>query len=131
MTPPSAAELRDRARAKLTKGELAALQRELRAELRAELADQATTRTPRVRETPEVAGAARRMIRAVGERAATDVDALPLLAQLRDQVDTELRRAVEAARDQQRNRVPYSWADVGRALGITRQAAQQRFGGGA
>lgn len=129
MTPPTAAELRARARAKLTRGELAALQRELRAELRAELAESTSTRAPRVRETPEVAGAARRMIRAVGERAAADVDALPLLAQLRDQVDTELARAVTGARDPRRNAEPWSWADIGRALGITRQAAQQRFGG--
>lgn len=124
-TVPTADQLRARARGKLTKAELAALRVELRRELRAEAAG---TRAPRVRELPEVAAAARRMIRAVGERAATDVEGLAELAQLRDAVDTALHAAVSGARDPGRQRVPYSWAEVGRALGMTRQAAQQRFG---
>lgn len=125
--PPPVDELRTRARAKLTQGELRALQAELRRELRAEL--QAPAKRTRVRELPEVASAARRMIRAVGQRAATDVEGLAELAQLRDVVDEQLREAVNAARAGEGLQGPgYSWADVGRVLGMTRQAAQQRFG---
>jgi hypothetical protein len=35
-----------------------------------------------------------------------------------------LQTAVDGMREQQ----GYSWADIGEGLGITRQAAQQRFG---
>lgn len=115
----------DRALAKLTAAERRAVRAAVRRELRAE---QAEPKTPRVRETPEVAGAARRMVRAVGDRAAADVEALPLLAALAQAVDAELQRAVQGARDPGRHATPYSWADVGRALGVSRQAAQQRFG---
>lgn len=129
MTPR--AELRERARAKLTVGEYGALRAELARELRAEIAAAGKVeRTPRYRETSELAGAARRMMRAVADRAASDVDALPLLAGLRDDLDVEIRRAVDGARDATRHAHPYSWTDVGRVLGITRQAAQQRFAGG-
>jgi hypothetical protein len=122
---PTADQLRDRAKAKLTKAELQALRVELRREVKAEAK---ADRAPRVRELPEVASAARRMIRAVGERAGQDVEGLAELAQLRDAVDQAMTAAVVAARDPQRQSVPYSWADVGRVLGMTRQAAQQRFG---
>lgn len=130
MTPPAPTvdELRGRARAKLTAGELRALTGELRRELQAELASKAA-RAPRVRELPEVASGARRMIRAVGQRAAADVEGLAELAQLRDEVDTQLRSAVHAARaGEGLSNGGYSWADVARVLGCTRQAAQQRFG---
>lgn len=85
----------------------------------------AASRTPRVRETPEVAAAAGRMLRAVGTRAAWDVEALPLLAGLVREADAQLARAVTVARAEH----GYSWAEVGRVLGVSRQAAQQRFGG--
>lgn len=78
-------------------------------------------RTPR--ETPEVADGARRLIRAVARRAETDLDALPLLAQLGADVDEAMARAVKGCRD-----FGWSWADVGRVLGVTRQAAQKRYG---
>lgn len=80
-------------------------------------------RAKRYRETPEVAAGAARMIRAVGARAAGDVDALPLLVDLGEEVERELRRAVAGVR-----RRGWSWTDVGRVLGTTRQAAQSRFG---
>lgn len=123
--PPTVDELRERARAKLTGGELRALTTELRRQLREEMTH--PPKQPRVREAPEIAGAARRMIRAVGDRAAQDVEALPLLAGLRDAVDEALQRAVDGARDPQQHAHPYSWADVGRVLGLSRQGAQQRF----
>lgn len=85
--------------------------------------------TPRYRETPELTGAARRMIRAVAKRCETDVEALADLAQLRDEIDAALVAAVAGARSGEQV-AAYSWADVGRVLGMTRQAAQQRFGRG-
>lgn len=121
----------DAALAKLTKREQLALRTQLRREVRAEL-EQArkASRRQRELETPEVAAAARRMIRAVGKRAAVDLEGLALLAELREVVDLELGAAVTAARRGEglAGDRRYSWADVGRVLGITRQAAQMRFG---
>lgn len=131
MTPPAptAAEAVARAEAKLTVREYGALRAQLRRELQAELSASGRVKAPRVRELPEVASAARRMIRAVGQRAAVDVEGLAELAQLRDEVDHQLRDAVTAARaGAGLSNGGYSWADVARVLGITRQAAQQRFG---
>lgn len=82
-----------------------------------------TKRAPRVRETPEVAAAAARMIRAVGVRAGTDVDALVLLVELRAEVDRALVDSVAAARA-----FGWSWTDVGRVTGMRRQSAQERWG---
>jgi hypothetical protein len=64
------------------------------------------------------------MIRAVGRRACDDVDALPLLVELQAEVDVQTRLAVAGCRE-----MGWSWADVGRVLGTSKQAAQQRFGG--
>lgn len=113
------------AAAKLTKREQAALRAAWRREWAAERKP-GRSRPPV--ETPALAAAAGRMVRSVGDRAATDLTALPLLADLSRQVDAALHRAVTGARDPQTNPVPYSWTDVGRALGVSRSAAQQRFG---
>jgi hypothetical protein len=75
-------------------------------------------------ETPDVAAAAVRMVRGLGKRAAVDVEGLPFLVELAAVVQEELGRAVAGARKQE---PPWSWADVGRALGIKRQSAQERF----
>jgi hypothetical protein len=77
---------------------------------------------PRYRETPEIAAAAKRMIRATGRRATTDVDALPLIQDIRDECDRVL---VEAARGA--HAYGWSWQDIGRRLGMTRQAANKAF----
>jgi hypothetical protein len=77
---------------------------------------------PRYRETPEIAAAAKRMIRATGRRATTDVDALPLLQEIRDECDRVL---VEAARGA--HEYGWSWWEIGKRLGITRQAANKAF----
>lgn len=80
------------------------------------------------RETNEVADGARRMIRAVGRRAAYDVDALPLLADLAREVEETLAAAARACHDPKaEGTCSWSWADIGRVLGISKQAAQQRF----
>lgn len=75
-------------------------------------------------ETPEYADMLRRMIRAYGRRVA-DADDYDL-AEMAD-VMVEMNLAIQAAVDGQRA-AGASWADIGRAFGITRQSAQERFG---
>jgi hypothetical protein len=65
----------------------------------------------------------RRILRAMARRAAADIEALPMLAGAADEVEILLTEAVGRCRAE-----GYSWAAVGARLGITRQAAQQRFG---
>jgi hypothetical protein len=75
-------------------------------------------------ESDEFGAFVRRVIRAYARRVADrDIEALTGLAALRDEVDAAMREAVTGLHGN-----PYSWADIGRALGITRQAAQARFG---
>lgn len=66
-----------------------------------------------------------RMIRAAGRRVADadDVD-LADMAKLRDELDAAIAAAVTG----QRAKHGRSWADVARPFGITKQAAQQRWG---
>lgn len=75
-------------------------------------------------ETTEYAAMMRRMIRAHGRRVADadDVDLAELVA-LRDTLDQAIADAVAG----QRANHGRSWADIARALGISRQAAHQRF----
>ena len=54
-----------------------------------------------------------------------DLDSLRALARLRSSVDDATKDVVLRLRAEG----GYSWADIGEALGTTRQAAQQRFGG--
>ena len=66
-----------------------------------------------------------RVIAAAGKRVATgDVEALPDLAQLASEVDAALITAVQGLRE-----FGYSWEQIASRLGVTRQAAQQRWGG--
>jgi hypothetical protein len=76
-------------------------------------------------ENDDYAAFLRRAIRAFGRRiAAGDIDALGDAAFLSAQLDTVIKTAVTGLRQR-----GYSWADIGRQLGVTRQAAQQRWGG--
>jgi hypothetical protein len=91
-------------------------------------AEQDPTRHPRRRrddvENPEYAAFGRRVIRAHGRRvAAGDVEGLADLLALAD----ELHGAIQAAVDGLRGH-GYSWAEIASRLGLTRQAAQQRWG---
>ena len=82
-------------------------------------------RRRRVVENDEYAAFARRVILAHSRRvAAGDIDALTAMATLADDLDTAIRDAITGLRQR-----GYSWADIGIRLGITRQAAQQRWGG--
>lgn len=76
-------------------------------------------------ENDEFAGFARRIIRAHGRRVATgDVEALRDLVALSATLDNAITEAVVGLRA-----FGYSWAEIGQRLGISRQAAQQRWGG--
>lgn len=77
-------------------------------------------------ECPELGAAVRRFSRALVVRADEgDDEALEQLVSIRRQVDECI---VDAARSL--NRFGYSWTRIGTILGITRQAARQRFGEG-
>lgn len=86
--------------------------------------------TPRRKKDPDELGAfiahAIRLIAQDAADVAEPSDVLPVLADLSRTIDTELHRVVRALRDQPN---PYSWEQIGLQFGITRQAAQKRFGG--
>ncbi len=84
----------------------------------------ANRRTKRV-ENDEYAAFARRVLHAYARRIASgDIDALTELSDLSTEVEAVLGRAVLGLRD-----CGYSWTEIGQRLGVTRQAAQQRWGG--
>jgi hypothetical protein len=75
-------------------------------------------------ENSEYAAFTRRVLRAYARRIATgDIDALADMSVLTADVEDATRRAVTGLRG-----FGYSWADIGNKLGVTRQAAQQRWG---
>jgi DNA-directed RNA polymerase specialized sigma24 family protein len=75
-------------------------------------------------ENLDYAAFATRIIRAHGRRiAAGDIEALPDLLDLADELDAATRHAVDGLRA-----FGYSWNDIASRLGTTRQAAQQRWG---
>ena len=76
-------------------------------------------------ENDEYAAFTRRIIRAYAKRVATgDVEALTDMVGLSTLLDDAIGQAVTGLRAH-----GYSWADIAARLGITRQAAQQRWGG--
>jgi hypothetical protein len=75
-------------------------------------------------ENDEYAAFVRRILRAYGRRVGDgDVEALALMLGLAEEIDTAIAEAVKGLRTR-----GYSWAEIGSRLGITRQAAQQRWG---
>jgi hypothetical protein len=84
--------------------------------------------TPRrrrqVTENDEYAAFARRVLRAWARRvSAGDIDAITDIAAAVGELEVALRQAVAGLR-----RKGYSWAEIAARLGVTRQAAQQRWG---
>ena len=78
----------------------------------------------RVVENYDYAAFLRRVIRAYSRRvAAGDIEALTALHQLTSTVDTATADAVHGLRA-----FGYSWTDIATRLGVTRQAAQMRWG---
>ena len=75
-------------------------------------------------ENDEYASFVRRVIRAHARRvAAGDVDALADMTGLATEVDEAITQAITGLRS-----AGYSWAEIAAQLGVTRQAAQQRWG---
>jgi hypothetical protein len=65
----------------------------------------------------------RRILRAYSRRVADgDIEALSLMTRLADELDDAIAQAVKGLRAQ-----GYSWTEIGDRLGITRQAARQRW----
>lgn len=76
-----------------------------------------------MRDTSDVAGGARRMIRALGERVAEEDPAdLRLLLRLRVELDRAMAVAVDGLRAG-----GHTDGDIGEVLGMSRQAVQQRW----
>jgi hypothetical protein len=76
-------------------------------------------------ENDDYAAFTRRVIAAHGRRIARgDIEGLATLAGLADDITTALNEAITGLRAN-----GYSWADIATRLDITRQAAQQRWGG--
>ena len=83
-------------------------------------------RAKRVRENSEYLGFVRRVLTAYGRRvAAGDVEALRSLAALTAEVDAVTRLAVIGLRNKPYS---YSWSEIADRLGVSRQAAQMRYG---
>ena len=81
-------------------------------------------RRSRVVENDEYAAFLRRVIRAYSRRvAAGDIEAIPTMARLAQELENATRQAITGLRH-----IGYSWADIALRLGITRQGAQQRWG---
>jgi hypothetical protein len=75
-------------------------------------------------ENDAYAAFAHRILTAYARRIAHgDIDSLSLLSGLVADIDNAISQAVTGLRAR-----GYSWADIGNRLGITRQAAQQRWG---
>ena len=75
-------------------------------------------------ENDEYAVFVRRVLRAYSRRVGDgDVEALVLMVGLAYETDAAIGEAVKGLRAR-----GYSWAEIGSRLGITRQAAQQRWG---
>ncbi len=82
-------------------------------------------RRRRVTENDQYAAFARRVMRAWARRvAAGDIDAIADMAAAAGELDDAMRQAVTGLRGK-----GYSWAEIAARLGVTRQAAQQRWGG--
>jgi hypothetical protein len=82
-------------------------------------------RSRAVVETDDYAAFVRRVVASYGRRVghAGDVDALAGLVALGDEIEAATQNAVTGLRGH-----GYSWAEIALRLGITRQAAQQRWG---
>jgi hypothetical protein len=74
-------------------------------------------------ENDEYAAFTRRIVRAYGRRVgAGDVEALSAMVSLANELETAIQDAVIGLRQ-----FGYSWTEIGDRLGISRQAARQRW----
>ena len=78
----------------------------------------------RIVENDQYAAFVRRVIAAYSRRvAAGDIEAISDMTSIAAELDDAIREAVTGLRA-----AGYSWADIAARLGVTRQAAQQRWG---
>ena len=98
----------------------------LRATLRQPSIDKPRRRRRRGTENDEYNAFGRRIMRSWAKRAGTDLVLLGDFADAIGELDELLRAAVLQLREEP----GHSWADIASVLGCSRQAAQQRFGGG-
>ncbi len=76
-------------------------------------------------ENDEYAAFARRIVRAYARRvAAGDIEALAAMVDLAGELDTAIHHAVLGLHE-----YGYSWTEIATRLGISRQAARQRWNG--
>ena len=81
-------------------------------------------RRARVVENDQYAAFVRRVIAAYSRRiAAGDIDAISDMTSIAAELDDAISQAVTGLRA-----AGYSWSDIAARLGVTRQAAQQRWG---
>ena len=87
--------------------------------------DRLTSKRPRrLVENDEYGAFVQRILHAYARRVGDgDVEALALMLGVADEIDSAIAEAVKGLRA-----CGYSWAEIGSRLGITRQAAQQRWG---
>jgi hypothetical protein len=85
-----------------------------------------TRRRKRDHESPDLVAMLNRVAKALVRRAAEgDLEAVSALRQAERTMGSALIEAAQAAHSEPN---AYSWTEIGRELGMTRQAAQQRFG---
>ena len=85
----------------------------------------ATTRRKETRETSEYISMLRRMVRGLGRRVANgDPGDLADAIRLQRELDVVIREAVAVMRDQ----AGFSWQQLADEMGVSKQAAQQKYG---
>lgn len=77
----------------------------------------------RVVEDTDYAASVRRLVRAQGRRAGADLLMFAMFEELAAEVRARQQDAADLLIAQ-----GYTWGDIGRAIGISRQGARQRFG---
>lgn len=108
----------------MSDNEVLSVDRQLRASLIAAGWRPPRTRSKRIRETPEMISAARRQLRALADRVTRgDVEDFAKLVTLADELDRVIGIAVAGLCDS-----GVSYGEIGRAIGVTRQAVRQRWG---
>lgn len=87
---------------------------------------QTTKRRRKEHESPDLVAMLNRVAKALVRRAAEgDLEAVSALREAERAMGNALVDAARAAHEEPN---AYSWTEIGRELGMTRQAAQQRFG---
>lgn len=90
--------------------------------------DKAGLSARRAVENTEYAGFVRRALAAYGRRVGVgDLEDLRDLVALRDELERMIARTVRAVHSGDDNNPGYSWTEIAAVLGVSRQAARQRY----